>query len=283
MLQAMQMGAAGVALLGCEDCPNGERELLMSQHAFAGQVLDAFGLGAERLRIITAEPGREAEAIEALDRFARELKPFPATGKGNGKGNGKGEVKGGVKGGVKGKGKAPRRTGNREVLALAIAGFIEQTDKEVGGIKVPQGQPFGFVEVDDAGCTLCRSCANVCPTHAFKFEQDSQTLHFKHISCVGCGLCVQACPEDVMTLRPELYLERQALDYMLVVKDEMITCARCEAPYINRKALEAIEAKVLGAESLLDTFAGKRKGLLRMCPDCRAVDAMWEVHQGWEP
>ena len=265
MLQAVQMGAAGVALLGCEDCPNGERELLIAQHAFAGQVLDAFGLGAGRLRIITAEPGREKQAIEALDRFARELKPFPATGNG------------------KGKGKMPRRTGNREVLAQAIAGFIEQTDKEVGGIKVPQGQPFGFVEVDDAGCTLCRSCANVCPTHAFKFEEDNQTLHFKQINCVGCGLCVQACPENVMTLRPELYLERQALDYMVVVEDEMITCARCEAPYINRRALEMIEAKVLGMESLLDTFAGKRKGLLRMCPDCRAVGAMWEVHQGWEP
>ncbi|MCZ6843146.1 MAG: methyl-viologen-reducing hydrogenase subunit delta, partial [SAR324 cluster bacterium] len=69
-----------------------------------------------------------------------------------------------------------------------------------------------------------------------------------------------------------------------VVEDEMITCARCEAPYINRRALEAIESKVLGLESLLDTFAGKRKKILRMCPDCRAVAAMWDVDQGnWEP
>ena len=63
----------------------------------------------------------------------------------------------------------------------------------------------------------------------------------------------------------------------------MITCARCEKPYINRKALEIIEAKVLGMESLLDTFAGKRKNILKMCPDCRGVAAMWEVDRGWEP
>jgi hypothetical protein len=87
----------------------------------------------------------------------------------------------------------------------------------------------------------------------------------------------------VIKLRPELYLESDGLDYMVVVEDEMITCAHCEKPYINRRALETIEAKVLGLESLLDTFTGKRKNLLRMCPDCRAVAAMWEVDKGWEP
>ncbi|MCZ6556513.1 MAG: 4Fe-4S dicluster domain-containing protein [SAR324 cluster bacterium] len=262
MLQAFRMGAAGVVLLGCEDCPNGERELLYQQHDFAQGVLEAFGIGKERLRIITAEPGGEAQAIDALDRFARKLKPSPFPGQG----------------------KPPRRTGNREILAEAIGGFISMTGKEAGGIKLAESQPFGFVEVRDEGCTLCRSCANVCPTHAFKFDEQEQSLHFKHINCVGCGMCVKACPENVMQLRPELILEQQGLDYIKVVEDEMITCARCEAPYINRRALEAIESKVLGLESLLDTFAGKRKKILRMCPDCRAVAAMWDVDQGiWEP
>ena len=261
MLAAVSMGAAGVGLLGCEECPNGERELLYGKFEMAQQVLDAFELGGERLRIITAAPGREAEAVEALDVFVSQLGATPLSCGG----------------------KAPRRTDNRDIMGYALAGFITGCEKQPGGIKVPQGQPFGYVEVNEGGCTLCRSCINVCPTHAFKFEEESHTLHHKHISCVGCGLCVKACPENVITLRPELYLESDALDYMVVVEDEMITCARCEAPYINRKALETIEAKVFDMEALLDTFAGDRRKLLRMCPDCRAVSAMWEVDQGWEP
>jgi ferredoxin len=261
MLQALRMGAAGVGLLGCENCPNGERELLFEKMEFTQQVLGTFGLGGERVRLITADEGQEAEAVEVLNRFAVELAPTPC----------------------RSDGKPPRHTGNREVVAEAIAGFIGHTGKEPGGIRVPQGQDYAFAEVADEGCTLCRSCINVCPTHAFKFDEDAHTLYYKHISCVGCGLCEQACPEKVIKVRPELYLESQSLDYLAVVEDEIITCARCEAPYINKRALEAIEAKVLNMESLLDTFTGKRRNLLRMCPDCRAVSAMWEVHQGWQP
>ena len=60
-------------------------------------------------------------------------------------------------------------------------------------------------------------------------------------------------------------------------------CARCDKPYINRKALEAVEKRVLDLKSLLDTFHGKRRELLRMCPDCRAVSAMFEMEKGWDP
>ena len=63
----------------------------------------------------------------------------------------------------------------------------------------------------------------------------------------------------------------------------MVSCTQCGKPYINRKALEAIETRVLSLESLLDTFSGQRRTLLRMCPDCRAVAAMLEVEKGWEP
>jgi ferredoxin len=108
-------------------------------------------------------------------------------------------------------------------------------------------------------------------------------LEFKAVNCIGCRLCEQACPEKVITVRQEFYLEREALDYLVVVQDEAVACAKCKKPFINRRALESIEAKVLGLDSLLDTFMGNRKNLLRMCPDCRAVFAMHEVGSGWEP
>ena len=63
----------------------------------------------------------------------------------------------------------------------------------------------------------------------------------------------------------------------------MIVCAKCEKPYINRRALEAVESKLFEIESQNNTFSGNRKNLLRMCPDCRTVVAMMEVEKGWEP
>ena len=130
---------------------------------------------------------------------------------------------------------------------------------------------------------MCRSCVNVCPSNAFKIEENTQSLQFKHLACVACGLCEKVCPENVITLRREIFFERDALEYQTMVQDDMVSCANCGKPYINKKALEAVEARVLSLESLLDTFTGDRKNLLRMCPDCRAVTAMLEVEKGWKP
>jgi ferredoxin len=150
-------------------------------------------------------------------------------------------------------------------------------------MKLSPDLPFALAEVEESGCTLCRSCANVCPTNAFKFDEESNSLYFKHINCVGCGLCEQVCPENVVTLRSELFLEKPTLDYKKVVEDEMINCSKCEKPYINRRALEAVESKLFEIESLKNTFSGNRKNILRMCPDCRTIVAMMEIDKGWEP
>jgi ferredoxin len=130
---------------------------------------------------------------------------------------------------------------------------------------------------------MCRSCVNVCPTHAFSLDENSQALQFKHISCVACGLCEQVCPENVITLRREIHFEQSALEYQTLVQDDMVRCVKCGKPYINRRALETVEARLLSLESLLDTFSGNRRNLLRMCPDCRTVIAMMEVEKGWKP
>ncbi len=261
MLAAFSMGAAGVALLGCESCPHGERELLYQKFDFCRLTLEAFGLGPQRLRLITAESGTEPEAIATLTGFADTLEATP----------------------VQWDGRPMRQWENREVITQAIRTFIEQTGREPGRRSFDAPYPFAFADVKESGCTMCRSCVNVCPSNAFKIEENTQSLQFKHLACVACGLCEKVCPENVITLRREIFFERDALEYQTVVQDNMVSCANCGKPYINKKALEAVEARVLSLESLLDTFTGDRKNLLRMCPDCRAVTAMLEVEKGWKP
>ncbi len=261
ILAAFRMGVGGVALLGCDACPHGERELLYGKLDMARSILDAFGIGGDRIRVITGQEGEPRAMVEALDRFATSIGPAP----------------------VRWDGRSVLPLDNRAVMAEAIRALIEATGREPGRIRVPEGQPFAFPEVQVAGCTMCRSCVNVCPTHAFRFQEEQQTLELTQVACVNCGLCATACPEHVITMKPELYLDRDALDWHVVVQDEMVKCVKCETPFINRKALKGIEAKVLSIESILDTFAGTRRDLLRMCPNCRAVAAVMEMQQGWEP
>jgi ferredoxin len=261
MLAAFRLGAAGVGLLGCENCPHGERELLRQKSDFCRVTLDAFDMGRERLCLVTANDHTAPQAIEALSRFAETLERAP----------------------IRWDGKRLPQRNNREVIADAITVFMDQTGREPGRMTLEASQPFAFADVRAAGCTMCRSCVNVCPTHALSLDENNQALQFKAISCVACGLCEKICPEKVITLRHEIFFARDALEYQTLVQDDMVSCVKCGTPYINRRALETVEARLLSLESLLDTFSGKRRDLLRMCPDCRTVVAMLEVEKGWKP
>ena len=261
ILAAFRLGAGGVALIGCTSCPHGERELLSRKLDLARSILDAFGVGGHRIQLITGGAGEARAMVEALDGFASSLGPAP----------------------IRWDGRSPLPLDNREVVAEGIRALIDASGREPGRVRVAEAQPFAIPDVRAADCTMSRACVNVCPTHAFKFEEAGQTLELRQIACVNCGLCVAACPEHAIALRPELSLDRRALDWQVVVRDETVGCLKCGKPFINRKALEAVEAKVFSIESIIDTFAGSRRNLLRMCPNCRAVAAVLEMDKGWEP
>ncbi|MBI4081577.1 MAG: 4Fe-4S dicluster domain-containing protein [Candidatus Lambdaproteobacteria bacterium] len=261
LLGAFRLGSAGVALLGCEACPHGERELLLGKLRLTGAILDAFGLGAGRQRLVTAASGEERGALDALRGLADGLAPAP----------------------VRYDGRWFSPASSRESVAESIRALIAATGREPGGVRIERGQPYAFAEVEEQGCTLCRSCVNVCPTHAFVFDTGTQSLTFSHLTCIGCGLCEQVCPERVITLRQELYLERAALEPQTVAQDESVACARCGKPFGNRRSLERVEATLFAGGAGPEAFRGDRRRLLRMCPDCRAAAAMLEVGTGWRP
>ncbi len=258
VLSALRYGAAGVGLIGCQTCPHGERQALLDRVALARTVLDAFGLGGDRLHVITDEP---VAAIAALERFAAALPPSPVHWAGDGV--------------------IPAR--GRDAIADAIRSLIAITGRQPGPTAVPADAPFAVPDVRVSGCTMCRACVNVCPTHAFRFDETQQTLELKTIACVNCGLCARACPESVITLRPQMPLDLAALDYATVARDDTLACTKCGVAFGSRRAIEVIESKLFGMQSLLDTFAGNRRGLLRMCPSCRAVAAVAAMQEGWEP
>jgi len=255
------LGAAGVALLGCEHCLHGEREAWLGKLELVQTVLEGFGLGRDRVALLTGTQERFAEPMGALARFAEALAPSP----------------------LRWPGDAADPLDNRSLIAGAVRALLDATGREPGRVPVGPGQPFARVEVNAAGCTLCGACAFVCPTHAITRDERRNVIEFAHLRCVACGMCEPACPERVITLHRELFLERAALRPQVLAEDAMIACRRCGKEYINRRALETIEARVLGLAGLGDTFAEGRREILRMCPECRAVAAILEMQKGWQP
>lgn len=42
----------------------------------------------------------------------------------------------------------------------------------------------------------CKNCLDICPTLGLTFDANAKEIHFSHIDCIDCGICVSVCPND---------------------------------------------------------------------------------------
>ncbi len=53
--------------------------------------------------------------------------------------------------------------------------------------------------INEAACSGCKICNNMCPYNAIEFFEDRGVSHVITALCKGCGTCVSACPAQVIT------------------------------------------------------------------------------------
>jgi heterodisulfide reductase subunit A len=73
---------------------------------------------------------------------------------------------------------------------MAVAGYVLSGLAEGRKLKI---EPI-TASVDEAACSGCRICGNVCPYKAIGFPAEQGAASVNALLCHGCGTCAAACP-----------------------------------------------------------------------------------------
>ena len=210
--------------------------------ALAEPLLTGLGFGAARAAVIaTDDPddlGAELRAIEASASAPRPSGFLPVGDK-------------------------------RGALRFALRELQRAAPAPADVIALPAGAPFGSVEVDVAGCTLCLACVSACPTGALSDDLDRPLLRFTEDACVQCGLCAATCPEKVISLKPQLDFRGSAASPRVLKAEEPFCCIRCAKPFGVRSTIERVTAKLANSHWMFKD--PKRLEAIKMCDDCRVA------------
>ncbi|MEM9043873.1 MAG: 4Fe-4S binding protein [Pseudomonadota bacterium] len=152
--------------------------------------------------------------------------------------------------------------GRREAARLAAKAL----NPEAETLSLPSGAPYGAVVVDTDACTLCLSCAGLCPTGALGDNPNAPELNFREEACLQCGLCQGLCPEQAITLVPQMNLTEEALRPRVLNEEEPFACIECGVLFGVKSTIDAVVAKLESHPMFVNSDNAR---LIQMCDDCR--------------
>jgi ferredoxin len=158
----------------------------------------------------------------------------------------------------------------RSVLRVALRELHGAAPAPVDVVALPECAPFGAVEIDVAGCTLCLACVSACPTGALSDDPERPMLRFAEDSCVQCGLCKATCPEKVITLVPQIDFRAATATARVLKEEQPFCCTRCGKPFGVKSTIERVAAKLEGRHWMYKE-APKRLEVVKMCDNCRVA------------
>jgi ferredoxin len=169
--------------------------------------------------------------------------------------------------------------GKRSVLQVALHELHRVAPHPADIIALPAGAPFGAVEIDVEGCTLCLSCVSACPTGALSDDPERPLLRFAEGACVQCGLCKATCPEKVISLTPRLDFGAAITATRVLKEEEPFHCVRCGKPFGVKSTIERVLAKLEGKHWMYQNSASRLE-VVKMCGDCRVAVV---TEEGFDP
>ncbi|MCA3239234.1 MAG: 4Fe-4S binding protein [Curvibacter sp.] len=243
-LTAVAYGARNVWVLMTDEEAPQYRDAVRAQMDVAQAILSGLGYQGQHFRLLHARDARDLADLDAA------LQSPPAQGVGKTAG-------------------FAVQADKRATLELALDHLVEQAPARPELIALPaQGSPLGALAINKDACTMCLSCVNACPASALQDNPNAPQLRFIEKNCVQCGLCAKTCPEQAITLVPQLRLTPQRKEAVVLNEMQPYACIRCSKPFGTLKAIEAMLGKLAGHAM----FQGEALERLKMCGDCRVID-----------
>jgi ferredoxin len=156
----------------------------------------------------------------------------------------------------------------RDILRLALRELHRIAPAPVDVIALPADSPFGMLEIDVEGCTLCLACVSACPTGALTDNPDRPALRFTEDACVQCGLCRATCPEKVISLVPQIDFRAVTAATRVLKEEEPFLCVRCGKPFGVKSTIQRVIASLRDNHWMFQG-AANRIEVIKMCENCR--------------
>jgi ferredoxin len=224
--------------------------------ALAEPILAGLGFGLGRVAAIeTDDPDTLGSALRAIP--AMESAPRPASF-------------------------LPMGGDKQGVLRLVLRELHRVAPAPADVVALPERAPFGSVEIDAEGCTLCLACVSACPTGALTDNAEQPMLRFTEVACIQCGLCKATCPEKVITLKGRLDFRPETTSARILKAEQPFCCIRCGKPFGVRSTIERVTAKLAGKHWMYKD-SPKRLDLVKMCEDCRVAFVTEENFDPYAP
>lgn len=166
--------------------------------------------------------------------------------------------------------------GKRDMARMAIGALRAALPAAPDVIDLPEGAPYGRIEINTDGCTMCLSCVSACPAGALADNPDRPQISFVEAACVQCGLCQTTCPEKVIDLSPRYNLAPGAMTGSILHEEEPALCTSCGKPFGTRSTIERIKEQLAGKHQMFQSEEQSR--LIGMCDDCR-INTQWNMDQ----
>ncbi len=241
-LATLAYGASAVMLLVATAVPPSVRRELENQLEYALGILTGMGYARERLRLVEVH-----EDISALDALGGPL-PEPEIQPAN----------------------FAAMDEKRTMIRLAVEHLYGHAGRRKRYAALPSGAPFGQIQVDRKGCTLCMTCAGICPTSALTDGGDLPQLNFTEWNCIQCGLCELACPEHVIARVPRFIYDPEIRRTTRTLnEDKVFCCVACGRPFATQRMMDRITEKLSGHWMFQSPEALRR---VQMCEECRVKD-----------
>lgn len=163
----------------------------------------------------------------------------------------------------------------RGLLEISLRELHRAAPQPTDVIALEKGAPFGGLDINIDGCTLCLSCVSACPVSALGDNPDKPLLSFDESLCVQCGLCAATCPEKVISLKPQIDFAAWEAHRRVVKEEAPALCLKCSKPFGTQSSVDKVKAKLAG-HWMFSGENAKRADLLMMCDDCRVEISVLE-------